>query len=212
MKTLLAIALALFVSQADAQGLSCQSSIAEMFRQCGAVQPGPAPAPTPIPEPTPAPTPPPPPSASCGPGEVMSFGDLKWFATGGLAFKDTQLVPVPPLIGSGDLGRAVMFVADAAAYPKGVQMAGIDDVQGSNPKDYVVSTCPHNFTPVGGNTVCSAIGQGSYAGPLYLRFGAGSAVYDCPLTPGQTYYINYRDYYTPRGSVSSQFVIYNRSD
>jgi hypothetical protein len=140
----------------------------------------------------------------------MGTGDRVWSP-----FKIVQLWPVPPVTGSGDSGRAIQFVADAAAYPSGVQMTGIDERQPTEPKDYVVSECPHSFVPVGGNAFCTLTGQGSYAGPLYLRFGPaqiGTQSYDCPLTPGQTYYINYRDYYTPRGSVSSQFVIYNRTD
>ena len=60
---------------------------------------------------------------------------------------------------------------------------------------------------------CTAIGAGSVAGPIYLRFGFGTqTAYDCLLTHGTTYYINFRDSVTPRGSVSSQFAILNRTD
>ena len=94
-------------------------------------------------------------------------------------------------------------------------MGGVDEHQPTEPKDYVVSACPHNFNPVGGNANCMKQGAGSVMGPLYLRFGPAqpdTQFYDCPLTPGQTYYINFRDYFTPRGQVFSQFVIYNRTD
>ena len=77
----------------------------------------------------------------------------------------------------------------------------------------MISECPHSFTPVGGNTNCTKSGAGAYATIAALRFGPAqpaSVSYDCPLNPGQTYYINFRDYYTPRGNVYSQFVIQNR--
>ncbi len=142
----------------------------------------------------------------CGPEEVMGADDLVWSS-----FKSTQLWPIPPVTGSGDSGRAVQFVADSAAYPRGVQMVGIDE-SNRNGKNYVISDCPHRFAPVGGNERCTLTGVGSYGGPLYLRFGPGTSSYDCPLTPGGTYYVNFRDYFTPRGDVSSQFVIYSRTD
>jgi len=146
-------------------------------------------------------------AVSCGPGEVMGDGDLVWSP-----FNAVQLWPVPPVTGSGDSGRAIQFVADAATYTLGVQLIGVDESQPTQGKDYVVSECPHNFNPVGGKASCTAIGAGSYA-EMYLRFGFGTQTYyDCPLTHGTTYYINFRDYFTPRGSVSSQFVIYNRTD
>ena len=159
--------------------------------------------PAPVPTPTPAPS-----GCSAAP-------NLSW-----LQFKDIQLWPVPPLRGSGPGGASIAFVADAGAFPNGVELVGVDESQGSA-KDYVISTCPQNFAPVGGNAMCAAIGAGSSMGPLYLRFGpARSRIIfgqtlpslDCPLTPGGTYYINFRDYYPAYGPVSSQFVIYRRYD
>jgi len=168
------------------------------------------PAPTPPPVPPPAP----PPSPACAQG--MIGGDRVWSS-----FNEVQLWPVPPVAGSGVLGRAIQFVADSAAYPRGVRLQGVDESQPSKSKDYVVSECAHSFTPVGGNSLCTAIGAGSVAGPLYLRFGPavprtffGQPLpsLDCPLTPGGTYYINFRDNSTAYGTVSSQFVFYNRTD
>ncbi len=155
-------------------------------------------------------------TASCGPGEAMAGGDLVWSS-----FKETQLWPVPPVTGSGALGRAIQFVADSAAFPRGVQLQGVDESQPSKAKDYVVSACPHSFTPVGGDSLCTAMGAGSVAGPIYLRFGPAVSrtffgqplpTVDCPLTPGGTYYINFRDSSTAFSGVSSQFVFYNRTD
>jgi len=107
-------------------------------------------------------------AVSCGPGEVMGPGDLVWSP-----FNEVQLWPVPPATASGDSGRAIQFAADAATYTLGVQLGGVDESQG-NAKDYVVSECPHNFNPVGGKASCTAIGAGSVAGPIYLRFGFGT--------------------------------------
>jgi len=137
----------------------------------------------------------------------MVAGDLVWSP-----FKDVQLWPVPPVSGAGDAGRAIQFVADSVEYPRGVLLKGIDEHQPTQAKDYVVSECPHSFTPVGGRASCSHLGAGTYAGPLYLRFGPAVKAYDCPLTPGRTYYFNFRDYFEPRGAVFSQFAIQRRTD
>ncbi len=159
---------------------------------------------------SPAPSP-----APCEENEVMGPDDLVWSL-----FKEVQLWPVPPVTGTGDLGRAIQFVADSAAYPRGVRLGGIDESNG-NAKDYVISDCPHRFEPVGGDPLCTVRGGGSTAGPIYLRYGPAEPrgffgtplpTVDCPLIPEGTYYINFRATVTPRGNVSSQFVIYGRSD
>ena len=155
-------------------------------------------------------------TASCGPGETMAAGDRVWSP-----FNEVQLWPVPPVTGSGVQGRAIQIVADSAKFPRGVQLGGVDESQPSKPKDYVVSACPHSFTPVGGNPLCATSGAGSIMGPLYLRFGPAEPrtffgtplpTLDCPLTPGGTYYVNFRDSSTAYGGVSSQFVINKRLD
>jgi len=152
-----------------------------------------------------------PPTTSCGAGEVMGVGDLVWSS-----FNVVQLWPIPAVTGSGAAGRTVQFVADSSRYPRGVQLILADENQfGYGPKDYVVSQCPHSFAAVGNKASCTAIGVGSYGGPIYLRFGPaqpGTQSYDCPLTAGGTYYINFRDYYPAYDTVSSQFVLYNRTD
>lgn len=146
-------------------------------------------------------TTPPPPGGSCG----MQTGDLTWSN-----FKAVQLWPVPAVRGSGDSGRAVEFIADATAYPRGVILTITDESQPTSVKEYVISSCAHNFTPVGGQAGCLGTGF-STSGGIALRFGPASDG-SCSLSPGGTYYINFRDYFTPRGTVSSQFVIYNRLD
>lgn len=155
-------------------------------------------------------------TASCGAGETMAAGDRVWSP-----FNEVQLWPVPPVTGSGVMGRAIQFVADSAKYPRGVLLGGVDESQPSKPKDYVVSACPHSFTPVAGNPMCAKSGAGSIMGPMYLRFGPAETrtffgqplpSLDCALTPGGTYYVNYRDSSPAFGGVSSQFVINKRLD
>lgn len=152
------------------------------------------------------------PIADCG----MQGGDLRWMGDvnrlpGLINFKAVQLIPVPALAGSGDAGRAVQFIADAKQFPRGVILTMTDESQPTTNKDYVISSCAHDFTPVAGNEAgCTARGCGPSCG-IALRFGPATDG-SCSLTPGGTYYINFRDYFTPRGAVSSQFVIYNRTD
>src|SRR3990172_8806003 len=170
----------------------------------------------PLPAPAPTPTPTPAPSSTCGAGETMAAGDRVWSP-----FNEVQLWPVPPITGSGVMGRAIQFVADSAKYPRGVELGGVDESQPSKPKDYVVSACPHSFTPVGGNALCATSGAGSIMGPLYLRFGPAEPrtffgtplpTLDCPPTPGGPHHVNFRDSSTAYGGVSSQFVINKRLD
>ena len=146
----------------------------------------------------------------------MIGGDRVWSQ-----FNEVQLWPVPPVTGSGAQGRAIQFVADSAKFPRGVELGGVDESQSGKGKDYVVSACPHSFTPVGGNPLCQKLGAGSTMGPISLRFGPAQPrtfwgqplpSLDCALTPGGTYYVNFRDTSTARGSVSSQFVITKRTD
>ncbi len=140
-------------------------------------------------------------ASSCGPGEVFDTvaGDRVW-----TPFSSYTLWPVPAATGTGDLGRALQFVADSGTYPNGVKITLTDESIAALAKDYVVSACPHNFSPVGGSVKCMKEGIGS-SGTLYLRFGPLINSYDCPLTPGGTYYINFRQWSTPRsGTVSTQ--------
>lgn len=143
--------------------------------------------------------------ASCGPGEVFDtlLGDKDWNP-----LTTFQLWPSPAASGTGQLGRAIRFVADNVSYPNGLIMRIVDESIQVVPKDFVISACPHSFTPVGGNTKCTKTGIGSGAA-MYTRYGPAINSYDCPLTPGATYYLNFRKYTTSgdySGTVSSQFT------
>ncbi|OFW18616.1 MAG: hypothetical protein A3H27_11370 [Acidobacteria bacterium RIFCSPLOWO2_02_FULL_59_13] len=144
-------------------------------------------------------------TASCGAGEAYGAGDQA------LTPVEYQLWPVPPAAGSGDFGRAVQFVANAATYPLGIIVHTVDETQPGKYKDYSVSACAHKFaSELTGR--CVVTGTGS-AGTLVLRFGSGSVTGDdCLLTPGVTYYVNFRDNTLPRGSVNSQFWFNKRTD
>ena len=191
-----------------AQTFTCAMNLPAGFT-CSAVgQPPPAPPPAVVQPPAPIPAPATIEGAACGAGEVMASGDRVWSP-----LNDVTLWPIPPVTGSGDSGRAIQFVADSVKYPRGVRLVLIDETP-SGPNDHVISECPHRFAPVNGQASCMASGVGSYGG-LYPRFGATQVAlqsYDCLLTPGRTYYLNFRNYSTPRGTVSSQFVIYKRTD
>lgn len=204
----LLLALTLFASATSAATLTINGVPTEgkVVITTGAAPPTPTPVPTP--------PPPPPPPTACSTG--MIGGDRVWSP-----FNEVQLWPVPPVTGSGAQGRAIKFVADSSRYPRGVELGGVDESQPNKPKDYVVSACPHSFVPVGGNPLCQKLGAGSTMGPISLRFGPAQPrtffgqplpTVDCPLTPGGTYYVNFRDATGAGGGVSSQFVINKQTD
>ena len=105
-------------------------------------------------------------------------------------------------------------------------ISGVDETQPSVGKEYVISDQPYSFIPFSGNPRARLEGAGSVAGPFYLRFGPAEArmmwgrpveSLDVSLTPGNTYYINFREWRNPgddtqRGAVSSEFVVYPRTD
>lgn len=129
--------------------------------------------------------------------------------------REVILIPVPPATGSE---ICLPFVADAAKYPRGILLKGIDEHQPTIPKDFVVSAQPFSFVPVTPAAIHE--GAGTYAGPLNLRFGATGVAkkpYDVLLLPGQAYYINIREYKapgdtSPRGPVWCQFACQARTD
>lgn len=135
----------------------------------------------------------------CGPSEVFAGADANWSP-----LTTTQIFPLSALSATGDSGRAIKFVADAVAYPHGIIMEVVDQTPQLLPKDAVISNCPHNFSPVGGQSTCVQTDIGNIA-DIGLLFGGTPAIYDCILTPGATYYLNFRDSITPRGTVYSQF-------
>ena len=162
----------------------------------GVPAPAPVPVPTPAPTPTPTPVPPPPP---------IGIGDLIW------PMSTTTLFPAHPGVStSGDAGCAVQFVADNVRFPNGITASFNDQTPMGIGKDYCVSDRPHVFEPLNGNPAALVQGIGN-AAAVALRFGvpAGVAIkhYDVVLTPGGTYYINFRQWATPRTDIVwSQFM------
>jgi len=133
----------------------------------------------------------------------MYLGDRVW------DLHPVQLWPVPPLAASGDLGTALQFVADQAQFPDGFRIQFVDETQPQHFKDYIVSTCPHDFTPL--TVAAQALQCGPTGGPIYFVFRPPKWGYEVQLTPGATYYLNFRDHDEPRGTVLSQFVCYAAS-
>lgn len=142
----------------------------------------------------------PPPVTGCAPGEVFGPNDIVNPMTVGYIF------PTPAAGISGPLGVAVSFTADAAAFPTGLQMQVFDE--GGNPaKEAVVSACPHNFTPVNGNALCRR-GAVTAKADFYLTFGPPQTGVDCPLQPGQKYYLNVRA--ADLGTTATRFYNFTR--
>lgn len=137
--------------------------------------------------------------STCGPGEVFGVGDYDENP-----LTTTHIYPQQPISANGDFGRAIRFVADAKAYPNGITMEVVDQTPQLLPKDAVISVCPHNFVPVKNQNTCMQTFIPNMA-DIGLRFGPAQAWYDCALTPGTTYYLNFRDSNQPRGTVWSQF-------
>jgi hypothetical protein len=126
-------------------------------------------------------------SGNCGAGEVFGQGDVNMPANLGAFPEHGQALP-----SSDSFGRAIRFVADATNWPNGIVLGIFDQTAEQLPKDFVISACPHNFTPVNnGSQNCQQIGV-AFMGSVSLRYGAPKASYDCALTPGATYYLNFR--------------------
>lgn len=164
--------------------------------------------------PIPGPVFPPQPTLPPAPVGVIpsySLGNIAW------DMHETQLWPIPPLISYHEDGVSISFVADAIKYPQGVLLQLVDEVTGARGKQVVVSEKPHDFTPV--SKLAEMPAAASTGGPMYLRFGPAQprlffgvdlGSLDVPLTPGRTYYINFRG--TNDKQVSAQFVVYSRKD
>jgi hypothetical protein len=135
---------------------------------------------------TSAPPPPSPVACNASAGEVFGGGDADWNP-----LTSTQIFPSQPLSAPAGSSRAVRFVANAATYPNGLKMTLADQTPALLPKNAVISACPHNFTPVSNNPECAVSNISTFA-DFYLTFGPGKMWYDCSLTPGQTYYMNYK--------------------
>jgi len=142
-------------------------------------------------------------ASSCGASEVMGTGDLTM-----ASISTTTLFPIPPVTGSGDLGRAIRFTANGTAYPNGVSIGLIDESPTTISHEVVISACPHSYTPVNSVAWCRMLGSAG-SRPLYFYSAAAGkttpGTYDCVLQAGTDYYINFRSNVTPRGTVSSQF-------
>ncbi len=133
---------------------------------------------------------------TCDPGEGFGGEDVEWIPLTVLMSFPTEATQA-----SGDSGRAIRFIADDVHYPNGVTMQVFDQSAQPLPKDVVISSCPHDFIATAN---CTQQAVGSTA-TFELRFGPATKSYDCPLTPGGTYYINFRDANVPRGTVQTQF-------
>lgn len=138
----------------------------------------------------PAPTPPTP----TGCAIPFSPPDRDW-----TPFEVSGLFPIPPTSSTGDVGRAIQFVADGVSYPNGVVLSVIDESGGNAAvgKDVMVSACPHDFTKPADPASTGCYRAGTTAFVLYLRYSTSPTppkAYDCTLTSGKTYYINFRAY------------------
>ena len=155
---------------------------------------------------------------TCGPGEVMVLGDI----TADEAFYRGQLWPSNAqfVYASGDRGIAIQFFADGARFPGGMEIKCINEKQPTTANEWVISECPHSFVPVGnrpmwGNSMQAGVMIGGTANSILTRIGPpGTLVksYEALLSPVRVYYLNFRDYNQPRGTVSSQFVVVARTD
>ena len=148
-----------------------------------------------------------------GPDEVFGGGDVVW------PMQEQYLWPsqAGKIAASGDLGTAIKFVVDAGRYPRGIKLILTNE---SNyglggvilTPEVTISDRPHNFETVGGQTAAYIpVGNPS---EVLLRFGNAGTVmwYDVMLNPGQVYYLNVRDYHTPRGTVYLQLDARSRTD
>jgi len=121
---------------------------------------------------------------------------------------------------TGDTGTAVRFTAVATPPPggaNGVSSNGVTlDYQAVAPGtgiEAVISACPHDFVNAAYGTAaegqpCYKSFSGNVGNERYLKFdGTHPAAYDCTLNPGQTYYINFRALFAPRGTVTTRFQI-----
>src|ERR1017187_1698338 len=123
------------------------------------------PVPSPVPIPAPSPVSPPPAATGCA--NQMRTGDLVWSP-----MLDVSLFPSPILTTSGDLGASIQFTADGAKWPNGITLMMIDDAGGGAfPKDFVISSCPHNFDGL----PASWVANGNISGTvLYLRYSTST--------------------------------------
>lgn len=144
-------------------------------------------------------------SCNTGAGETFTPSDFFWNPV-----STTTLYPIPPATGSGDLGRAIKFVANGTMYPNGIILRVVDETANALNKEVVLSSCPHNFSPYGGSVYCRLQGTSGVSRNLYYYSAANGkttpGAYDCVLQEGSEYYINFRHNTTgTRGTVSSQF-------
>lgn len=144
-------------------------------------------------------------SCNTAAGETLTGSDFYWNPV-----STTTLFPIPATTGSGDLGRAIKFVANGSTYPNGIILRMVDESPNPVSKEVVISSCPHNFSPHDGNIYCRLLGSSGVSRNLYYYSTANGktnpGTYDCVLQEGSEYYINFRQFTTgTRGTVSSQF-------
>jgi hypothetical protein len=110
----------------------------------------------------------------------IAGGDQVWGKVQGVS-----LFPQPAMSATGERGGAIQFILDAASFPDGVLFRIWDD-NGSIGKEAVVSSCPHDFRPLNGQSACQSIGP--IAPAIAMRYsGAG-----CIVSPGSDLYFNVR--------------------
>lgn len=120
-------------------------------------------------------------NTSCGPNEVFGPDDIVMPASGGL-------YPSSAVQASGTLGKAIRFVADPNFYSMGL----FDQTNRQLAKDFVISSCPHSFTPVSTAPLQLCAGYGvTMQAAVKLNY-TGSGFFVCSLVPGNTYYLNFR--------------------
>lgn len=149
-------------------------------------------------------------TCNTGAGEIFTSSDKNWNPI--LA---TTLFPIPAVSASGDLGRAIKFVANGTQYPNGITLNIVDQSPIALSKEVVISSCPHNFSPHGGNVYCRLLGKTGGTREIYYYSTANGktspGTYDCVLQEGEEYFINFRQNTTgTRGTVSSQFGVNSR--
>ena len=162
-----------------------------MVYSSGATQP--VPTPVPIPTPTPTPTPPPPPA-----GQNV----LPWEP-----FQTVGFFPIPAVQFSGDAGIAIRVLADATKYSNGININLWDQSPQGVLKEIVVSQYPNDFRVVDGNRI---VGTGGMKRGVYFYNTATGhttpGAVDIVVQANQYFYINTRQYWTPRTvTMSAQF-------
>lgn len=115
---------------------------------------------------------------------------------------EQSVFPQPWATASGESGASLGFVADSQAHPNGIELRFIDQDGGTAGlgHDLAISAAPGNFNSELGPRAMRP-GAGDYASfllrfgpeqPGESMFGLAQPSHDIALTPGATYYLNWR--------------------